>query len=167
MQDQTAYVYKRVGQSKHSPPGYFCHRSWGLLEDSDAQWRRGSCPLPAAAVGCLPSGPQIQETTQAGVGNTSCAVACGTHWDRWANGRTQLGPPHFLPRGEVLLTFLRPHPQNNTPHPPGTQAAAPAAASNSGDIGQAGPSSCHHGACPAGNVLPPAAATSGIPIPRG
>ncbi|XP_007949298.1 arrestin domain-containing protein 5 [Orycteropus afer afer] len=40
---------------------------------------------------------ETQWATAASVGDTSCAVAGGTYRARWANGRMQLGPPHFLP----------------------------------------------------------------------
>lgn len=116
----------------------------------------GPLPSPPAGWGASPLGPRFRRPHRTGVGNTSCAVACGAHWDRWANGRTQLGPPHFLPwGGGALLTFLRPPtPQNNT-SPAGIKATAPAAASSSGDIGQAGPSICHQGTRPRWECPPP------------
>lgn len=92
----------RIGQSKQSLTG-------PLLVPAELFWKilslsRGPGTLPPSSR-CLPSGPQVQGTTQAGVGNTSCAVACAAHGPGGPTGEHSWGRPTSCPRRRLSHSF--------------------------------------------------------------
>lgn len=120
----------------------------GLLEDSGPQQRAPAPSLLAASPPGLRLGGPYRR-------------ALGTLPVRWPpvpagpgvpTGERSWGCPTSCPGWRRLSRSFAATPKITCPPKP--KPLAPAAASNLGDAGQAGASSCHHGACPAGNVPP-------------